>query len=165
MTIRTVLVTGGAGFIGSNFIRHLMANYGYNIINLDKLTYAGNLENLKAVEDDARYRFVQGDIGDAPIVAGVMEEADAVVSFAAESHVDRSIEDPGTFIQTDVYGTFVLLDAARKADVERFLHLSTNEVYGQSMGDEGFMADINFNPRSPDSASKAGGEWRRRASG
>ncbi len=158
MTIRTVLVTGGAGFIGSNFIRHLMANHNYNIINLDKLTYAGNLENLKDIEGDARYRFVEGDIGDAQVVAELMLEADAVVSFAAESHVDRSIEDPGTFIQTDVYGTFVLLDAARRSDIERFLHISTDEVYGQSIGDQRFKEDDPFRPRSPYAASKAGGE-------
>ncbi len=158
MTIRTVLVTGGAGFIGSNFIRHLLANYSYNIINLDKLTYAGNLENLADVVDDDRYRFVQGDIGDPEVVGRLMPEADAVVSFAAESHVDRSIEDPGTFIQTDVYGTFVLLDAARQSNIERFLHISTDEVYGQSLGDQCFTEDDPFRPRSPYAASKAGGE-------
>ena len=158
MTIHTVLVTGGAGFIGSNFIRHLLANYNYDIINLDKLTYAGNLENLADVAGDQRYRFVQGDIGDAEVVRELMPQADAVVSFAAESHVDRSIEDPGTFIQTDVYGTFVLLDAARRSDIERFLHISTDEVYGQSIGDQRFKEDDPFRPRSPYAASKAGGE-------
>ena len=158
MTIRTVLVTGGAGFIGSNFIRHLLANHDYNVINLDKLTYAGNLENLEDVSGDTRYSFVQGDIGDAQIVGEVMRRADAVVNFAAESHVDRSIEDPGTFIQTDVYGTFVLLEAARQADIERFLHISTDEVYGQSLGDQRFTEKDSFHPRSPYAASKAGGE-------
>src|SRR3990170_1712127 len=115
--MRSVLVTGGAGFIGSAFIHHLLANHDYNVINLDKLTYAGNLENLTAVEDDPRYRFIRGDICDAKLVRSVMTDADAVVSFAAESHVDRSLEDPGAFIQTDVYGTFVLLEAARQADL------------------------------------------------
>ena len=158
MTIRTVLVTGGAGFIGSNFIRHLLANHGYNVINFDKLTYAGNLDNLLDVAGDSRYSFVQGDIGDAQVVSEVMSRADAVVNFAAESHVDRSIEDPGTFIQTDVYGTFVLLDAARQANIEQFLHISTDEVYGQSLGDQRFTETDSFHPRSPYAASKAGGE-------
>ncbi len=158
MTIRTVLVNGGAGFIGSNFIRHLMAKHDYNVNNLDNLTYAGNLENLRDVEGDGRYRFVQGDIADAQVVGELMPKADAVVSFAAESHVDRSIEDPGTFIQTDVYGTFVLLEAARQAQVERFLHISTDEVYGQSIGDQRFTEQDPFRPRSPYAASKAGGE-------
>jgi dTDP-glucose 4,6-dehydratase len=158
MTIRTVLVTGGAGFIGSNFIRHLLANHDYNVINLDKLTYAGNLENLQDIADDPRYRFVQADIGDAKAVSALMPGVDAIVNFAAESHVDRSIEDPGTFIQTDVYGTFVLLDAARQADIERFLHISTDEVYGQSLGDQRFTEVDPFHPRSPYAASKAGGE-------
>ncbi len=156
--MRTVLVTGGAGFIGSNFIHHLLAKYDYQVINLDKLTYAGNLENLKEVEEDRRYRFVHGDICDSEVVGRVMSEADAVVSFAAESHVDRSIEDPGSFIRTDVYGTFVLLEAARQSNVERFLHVSTDEVYGQSLGDQRFTESDPFRPRSPYSASKAGGE-------
>jgi dTDP-glucose 4,6-dehydratase len=156
--MRTILVTGGAGFIGSNFIHHLLARHDYRIINLDKLTYAGNLDNLRGVEDDPRYRFVQGDICDAAAVRPLMDEADAVVSFAAESHVDRSIEDPGAFIQTDVYGTFVLLEAARHSDIERFLHISTDEVYGQSLGDQRFTEEDPFRPRSPYAASKAGGE-------
>jgi len=156
--MRSVLVTGGAGFIGSAFIHHLLANHDYNVINLDKLTYAGNLENLTAVEDDPRYRFIRGDICDAKLVRSVMADADAVVSFAAESHVDRSLEDPGAFIQTDVYGTFVLLEAARQADLARFLHVSTDEVYGQSLGEQRFSEDDPFRPRSPYAASKAGGE-------
>jgi dTDP-glucose 4,6-dehydratase len=156
--VRTILVTGGAGFIGSNFIHHLLANHDYDIINLDKLTYAGNLENLRDIEDDRRYRFVHGDICDQETVGSLMSQVDAVVSFAAESHVDRSIEDPGSFIRTDVYGTFVLLEAARQADIERFLHISTDEVYGQSLGDQRFTESDPFRPRSPYSASKAGGE-------
>jgi dTDP-glucose 4,6-dehydratase len=156
--VRSVLVTGGAGFIGSNFVRHLLASYDYQIVNLDKLTYAGNLDNLRDVHDDPRYRFVQGDICDSELVSGLMAEVDAVVSFAAESHVDRSLEDPGAFIQTDVYGTYVLLEAARQANIERFLHISTDEVYGQSLADQRFTESTPFRPRSPYAASKAGGE-------
>src|SRR3990170_6774267 len=128
--MKRILVTGGAGFIGSNFIRHLLARYDYAVVNLDKLTYAGNLDNLRDVADDSRYRFVQGDICDPDAVQAAMAGCDAVVNFAAESHVDRSLIDPGAFIQTDVHGVFVLLDAARRLGVERFLHISTDEVYG-----------------------------------
>jgi dTDP-glucose 4,6-dehydratase len=156
--MRTVLVTGGAGFIGSNFVRHLLANYDYQVVNLDRLTYAGNLDNLRDVQDEPRYRFVHGDIRDGELVGGLMAEADSVVHFAAESHVDRSLEDPGGFIQTDVYGTFVLLEAARQADIGRFLHISTDEVYGQSLADQRFTETDPFRPRSPYAASKAGGE-------
>ena len=156
--MRNVLITGGAGFIGSNFIRHLLANHDYQITNLDKLTYAGNLDNLRDVEKDPRYRFVQGDICDRELVGRLMGEVDTVVHFAAESHVDRSIEDPGAFIQTEVYGTFVLLEAARERGVERFLHISTDEVYGQSLGDQRFTESDPFQPRSPYAASKAGAE-------
>ena len=156
--MRTILVTGGAGFIGSNFIHYLLANSDDRVINFDKLTYAGNLDNLRDVQDDPRYRFVQGDICDANAVVSLMAEADAVVHFAAESHVDRSIEDPGAFIQTDVFGTFVLLEAARQSDIERFLHISTDEVYGQSLGDQRFTESDPFHPRSPYAASKAGGD-------
>jgi dTDP-glucose 4,6-dehydratase len=163
MSIRTVLVTGGAGFIGSNFVRRLLAMHDYQVINLDKLTYAGNLDNLRDVADDPRYRFVRGDICDAELVGRLMGEADAVVNFAAETHVDRSIEDPGVFIQTDVYGTYVLLEAARRHGVERFLHISTDEVYGQSLGSQRFSERDPFRPRSPYAASKAGGELQCRA--
>jgi len=161
--VRTVLITGGAGFIGSNFVHHLLEKYEYQIVNLDKLTYAGNLDNLRDVDADARYRFVQGDICDRELVGRLMAEADAVVHFAAESHVDRSIEDPGAFIQTDVYGTFVLLDAAREIGIERFLHVSTDEVYGQSASGQRFTEGDPFRPRSPYAASKAGGELQCRA--
>ena len=154
----TVLVTGGAGFIGSNFIRHLLANHDYQVINLDKLTYAGNLDNLRDVEDDSRYRFEQGDVCNAELVGRVMSEVDFVVNFAAESHVDRSIEDPGAFIETDVHGPYTLLEAARSANVQRFLHISTDEVYGQSLGDQRFSEDDPFRPRSPYAASKAAGD-------
>jgi dTDP-glucose 4,6-dehydratase len=156
--VRTILVTGGAGFIGSNFVRHLLARHEYHVINLDKLTYAGNLDNLRDVEDDARYRFVHGDICEHEVVGRLMREADAVVHFAAESHVDRSIMDPGEFIQTEVYGTFVLLNAAREHRIERFLHISTDEVYGPSLPGQRFTEESPFRPRSPYAAAKAGGE-------
>ena len=155
---RTLLVTGGAGFIGSNFIRYMLAKYDYQVINLDKLTYAGNLDNLRDVEGDPRYRFVKGDICDSAAVRKLMAEADAVVNFAAESHVDRSIEDPGVFIQTQVFGAYVLLEDARNAPIDRFLHISTDEVYGDSIGDQRFTEDDPFKPRSPYAAAKAGGE-------
>jgi dTDP-glucose 4,6-dehydratase len=156
--MRTILVTGGAGFIGSNFIRRLLSRYDYRVINLDKLTYAGNLENLREVEDDARYRFVHGDICDRALVAELMEEADAAVNFAAETHVDRSLEDPGAFIQTDVYGAYVLLEAARERGVERFLQVSTDEVYGQVEAGRSSRETDPMRPRSPYAASKAGAE-------
>jgi dTDP-glucose 4,6-dehydratase len=156
--VQTLLVTGGAGFIGSNFVRYILAKYDYRIINLDKLTYAGNLDNLIDVQDDARYRFVRGDICDAKTIQPLVEEADAVVHFAAETHVDRSIEEPGAFIQTDVYGTYVLLEAARSAGIERFLHVSTDEVYGPSSPGQRLVETDPFHPRSPYAASKAGGE-------
>src|SRR3990170_6825163 len=113
--MRTILVTGGAGFIGSNFIRYLLATHDYQVINLDKLTYAGNLDNLRDIADDARHRFVQGDICDHELVGRLTAEADAVVNCAAETHVDRSLEDSGVFIQTDGFGTYGLLEAAREA--------------------------------------------------
>ena len=156
--MRAVLVTGGAGFIGSNFIRHLLTHHDYQVINLDKLTYAGNLDNLLDVQDDPRYRFVHGDICDPDTVRPLVEEADAIVHFAAESHVDRSIEEPGAFIQTDVFGTYILLEAARAAGIERFLHISTDEVYGPTPPGVQFDESAPFRPRSPYAASKAGGE-------
>ncbi len=156
--MQRVLVTGGAGFIGSNFIHYLLAKYDYQIINLDKLTYAGNLDNLRGVDDSPRYRFVHGDICDRELVGRLMTEADGVVHLAAESHVDRSLEDPGAFIQTEVYGTFVLLEAAHEHGVERFLHVSTDEVYGQSLPGQRFVETDPMRPRSPYAASKAGGE-------
>lgn len=156
--MRRLLVTGGAGFIGSNFILHILSRYDYDVVNLDKLTYAGNVQNLRDVEDNPHYRFVQGDICDPAVVGEIMQSVDAVAHFAAESHVDRSLENPGGFIQTEVYGTYVLLEAAREQGVERFLHISTDEVYGQSLGDQRFVETDQFKPRSPYSASKAGGE-------
>ncbi len=153
-----ILVTGGAGFIGSNFIRLILGKYPDDeIINLDKLTYAGNLDNLRDVESDERYRFVKGDICDEKIVNEVMPQVDAVVNFAAESHVDRSIGGPADFIQTDVFGTYVLLEAARRHEVGRYLQISTDEVYG-SIREGSFTETDRLEPSSPYSASKAGGD-------
>jgi len=153
-----VLVTGGAGFIGSHFVRHLLRTHpDYRVVNLDKLTYAGNPANLADVAGDPRYRFVHGDISDAALVREVMAGCDAVVNFAAESHVDRSIEDAGDFIRTDVYGTWVLLEAARAHRVGRYLQVSTDEVYG-SIAHGAFREADPLRPSSPYSASKAGGD-------
>ena len=153
-----VLVTGGAGFIGSHFIRHLLRTHaGCEVINLDKLTYAGNPANLSDVAADPRYRFVHGDICDAALVSEVMAGCDAVVNFAAESHVDRSIQDAGDFIRTDVLGTWVLLEAARAHRVGRYLQVSTDEVYG-SIADGAFRETDPLHPSSPYAASKAGGD-------
>jgi len=163
---KTYLVTGGAGFIGSNFILRLLATRpDANVVNLDKLTYAGNPDNLRDVAEDPRYTFVHGDICDAAAVAPLMSEADYVVHFAAETHVDRSLLEPGAFIQTDVAGTYTLLEAARQNPrLQRFLHISTDEVYGEVLPtDPPSMEDDVFKPRSPYSASKAGGEMQCKA--
>jgi dTDP-glucose 4,6-dehydratase len=163
--MKNILVTGGAGFIGSAFARTMVARYPhYNIIVYDKLTYAGNLDNLLPIDDEQNYRFERGDIAHAPTVAAVFEQydIDTVVNFAAESHVDRSIMQPDAFIHTDVAGVYVLLEASRQHGVERFLQVSTDEVYGDI--DEGFsVEDDAFKPNSPYSASKAGGELMVRA--
>ena len=156
-----VLVTGGAGFIGSNFILYLLEKHpDIKVINLDKLTYAGNLENLKSVEDDPRYSFVKGDIVDAKLVDEVMEGVDIVVHFAAETHVDRSIMEPAAFVVTNVVGTQVLLDAAVKYKVKRFHHISTDEVFGSLPLDPKlkFNEESPIRPSSPYSASKAGAD-------
>lgn len=153
-----LLVTGGAGFIGSNFIHYWLTKYPEDeIVNLDKLTYAGNLENLKDIENDSRYTFVQGNICDANVVDKVMEDIDVVVHFAADSHVDRSILDPTVFICTNVLGTQVLLDSALKHKVFRFHQVSTDEVFGALPLDtsERFTEKTAYNPRNPYSASKA----------
>ncbi len=152
------LVTGGAGFIGSNYIHYLFEKYpDAEIVNLDKLTYAGNLDNLKDIENRQGYRFVKGDICDAEIVDPLVEEADFVINFAAESHVDRSIGAPDDFIKTDIYGTFVLLEAARKYGVKKFIQISTDEVYG-SIEKGSFKETDPLMPSSPYSASKAGAD-------
>ncbi len=153
-----ILVTGGAGFIGSNFVRYFLEKYpAYSIINLDKLTYAGNLENLSDLQGEPRHRFVCGDIGDSDLVTQLSEECDAIIHFAAETHVDRSIVDPEAFIQTNVLGTHVLLEASRKHAHRLFLHISTDEVYG-SCPEGDFTEDDRLNPSSPYSASKAGSD-------
>jgi len=162
--MRRLLVTGGAGFIGSNFVRHWLARHpGGRLVNLDLLTYAGNLENLGDVEASPDYRFVQGDIGDQTLVEALLaeERLDTVINFAAESHVDRSILGPDTFIATNVVGTFALLEAARAVwgdctQNQRFLHVSTDEVYGSLAPDEApFDERHPYAPNSPYSASKA----------
>ena len=159
----TILVTGGAGFIGSNFVRHVLGRGEDRVVVLDKLTYAGNLESLADVENHEGYTFVQGDIADPATVDQVMaaHRPDAVINFAAESHVDRSIDGPRPFIDTNIVGTFVLLEAARKhvdagaGDSFRFLHVSTDEVYG-SLGPDGLFSEVTpYAPNSPYAASKA----------
>jgi len=157
MAEMTMLVTGGAGFIGSNFIRHMLTEHpDTRIVNLDALTYAGNLENLRDVAGNPNYTFVRGDICDPETVAAVFRNhpIDTIVHFAAESHVDRSISDGAAFVRTNVLGTFTLLDCARKHGVRRFIHISTDEVYGSTR--EGSFAETDtLNPSSPYSSSKA----------
>ncbi|WP_309120818.1 dTDP-glucose 4,6-dehydratase [Paenibacillus sp.] len=156
-----ILVTGGAGFIGSNFVHHMVNTYPkYKIVNLDALTYAGNLENLRAVEDRPNYKFVKGDIADAAFIDTLFEEErfDAVLNFAAESHVDRSITAPGIFVKTNVSGTQTLLDASKKFDVQKYVQVSTDEVYG-TLGETGLFSETTpLAPNSPYSASKAGAD-------
>jgi dTDP-glucose 4,6-dehydratase len=151
-----IFVTGGAGFIGSNFIRYVLeTKENFSIVNYDKLTYAGNLANLESVADNPNYEFVKGDICDAAAVETAMHGCDAVIHFAAESHVDRSIYEPAPVIQTNVTGTFILLEVARRISLSRFVHVSTDEVYGDIP--PGVFADEDFplQPSSPYSASKA----------
>ena len=171
--MKTILVTGCAGFIGSNFVPYFLKKYPeYHIVNLDLLTYAGNLENLKEIEEDDRYTFVKGDICDRELVESLFEKYDikGVIHFAAESHVDNSIKNPGVFIETNVNGTFTLLDVAYKYWMKepfiykkeyeacRFHHISTDEVYG-TLGEEGlFTEETPYAPNSPYSASKAGSD-------
>ena len=155
-----LLVTGGCGFIGSNFIRHLLAtDPTVRIVNFDGLTYAGNLANLKDVESQLRYKFVKGDIADREQVRAAMQMGITdVIHFAAESHVDRSIQDSGPFLRTNVIGTQILLDAAREFNVKKYVQVSTDEVYG-SLGDTGsFTEETPLHPNSPYSASKAGAD-------
>jgi dTDP-glucose 4,6-dehydratase len=155
-----ILVTGGAGFIGSAFVRLLSGQADYSIINLDQLTYAGNLENLAEVEGNLRYRFVHGDICDERLVNALVseEKPDAIVHFAAESHVDRSILSPEPVIRTNLHGTFTLLEAARRAGTGRFVHVSTDEVYGSLAAPLEATEDFPLNASSPYSASKAGSD-------
>jgi dTDP-glucose 4,6-dehydratase len=163
--LRNLFITGGAGFIGSNFVHHVLDRYpDYRVVVYDKLTYAGNLDNLQDVADAPRYNFVRGDICDTELVRQVIREyeVDSIVNFAAETHVDRSILEPGSFIQTDVYGTHVLLEAVRNFGLERIVHISTDEVYGSVT--EGSSAETDrLLPNSPYSASKAGADLMCRA--
>lgn len=155
-----LLVTGGAGFIGSNFIHYMLRQYSnLEIVNLDALTYAGNLENLKSVQQDPRLSFVKGDINDKALVNSLFDKGiDIIVHFAAESHVDRSILEPDIFVKTNILGTQVLLDAAKKNNIQKFVHVSTDEVYG-TLGDTGlFTESTPLSPNSPYSASKAGSD-------
>ncbi len=156
--MQQILVTGGAGFIGSNWVRFLLAHApNVNIVVLDKLTYAGNLANLEQLAQDPRYTFLQGDITDTAMVARAMTGCDTVVHFAAESHVDRSITDAAPFLQTNILGTAVLLDVARQQRIQRFLHISTDEVYGEIL--EGSShEEYPLRPTSPYAASKAAGD-------
>lgn len=151
-----ILVTGGAGFIGSCFIRHILKKYqNYKVINIDALTYAGNIENLNDVKDNQNYKFIHGNICDKELVRELVNQVDCVVNFAAESHVDRSITGPEIFIETNVKGTLNLLQAAKEAKIERFLQVSTDEVYG-SLGKTGYFYETTpLAPNSPYSASKA----------
>lgn len=156
--MRKILVTGGAGFIGSNFVHYLLRRHDdVEVINLDKLTYAGNLENLRDIKGHPNYRFVKGDICDAGLVDELMDGVEVVVNFAAESHVDRSIGGPDAFIRTDVFGAFVLLDASRRHGVSKFIQISTDEVYG-SIENGSFKETDALMPSSPYSASKAGAD-------
>ncbi len=159
-----LLITGGAGFIGSNFIRYILDKYpNYKILNLDKLTYAGNLENLRDVENNPNYGFIKRDICDEKIVDKlVSRKPDAIINFAAESHVDRSILDPQAFIKTDILGAQTLLDAAKKYNIERFIQISTDEVYGD-IETGSFTEESFLRPNSPYSASKAGADLMARA--
>ena len=152
-----LFINGGAGFIGSNYVRHVLANSDDEVTVFDALTYAGNLSSLADVADDPRYSFVQGDICDREAVSAAMAGHDMVVHFAAESHVDRSIVDPDTFVRTNCLGTNVMCDVARHVGVERFLHISTDEVYG-SIEDGSFIETDRLGPRSPYSSSKAGSD-------
>jgi dTDP-glucose 4,6-dehydratase len=161
--MNNLLVTGGAGFIGSNYVRYTLERHpGYKVVVLDKLTYAGNLDNLRDVVEvyGDRYSFIRGDIADPEVVDRAMQEhaIDAIVNFAAETHVDRSLMEAGAFIQTDVYGTYVLLEAARKHGVERYHQVSTDEVYGEIPEGHSSLETDPLHARSPYSASKAGGD-------
>jgi len=158
--LQNLLIAGGAGFIGSNFVRYVLTKYpDYRVVVYDKLTYAGNLDNLKDLQDDPRYAFVKGDVCDGTKVNETMQQhaIDTIVNFAAETHVDRSLMSPGSFVQTDVFGTYVLLEAAKEFRVERYHQVSTDEVYGQVLEASSLETD-HLVARSPYSASKAGAD-------
>ncbi len=153
-----ILVTGGCGFIGSNFIREMLKKYpAYKIVNIDKLTYCGNPDNLRDIEGNNRYAFIKGDICDKKAVEAAIKSCDAVINFAAESHVDRSIEDASAFIRTNIQGVYVLLEAAKKHNIKRFIQISTDETYG-SIRKGSFKETSFLHPNSPYSAAKAGGD-------
>ena len=154
-----LFITGGAGFIGSNFIRHILKKYpDYEVVNFDKLTYAGNLENLKDIENNPRYKFVKGDICDKKAVLEAAVGCDTIINFAAETHVDRSIMDDNDFLKTDILGVKILLEAVRGLKIKKMVHISTDEVYGDMDGG-GFAKETDLlHPSSPYSASKAGGD-------
>jgi len=153
-----ILVTGGAGFIFSNFIRYMLKEYpDYHITNLDKLTYCGRIENTLDFKDNKNYNFIKGDICDKKLVEKITKDIDVIINGAAETHVDRSIIDAGKFVKTDMFGTYVLLEAARKNGIERYIQVSTDEVYG-SIEKGGFKESDALNPSSPYSASKAGAD-------
>lgn len=155
-----ILLTGGMGFMGSNMVRHLLTKYpDYHVVNVDKMTYAGNPENLRDVENDKRYTFYQADIADEQRMDEIVgkEKPDVIVNYAAETHVDRSILDPKAFLMTDVIGTHSLLEAVRKHDIGKFVQISTDEVFG-SIAEGAFTEDSPFEPNSPYSAAKAGGD-------
>lgn len=152
-----ILITGGLGFIGSHFIRHILNKYDYNVTNLDKITYCGNPENLRDVENNKNYKFVKGDICDSSIVEKLAKGKDAIINIAAETHVDRSIIESGSFVRTDVLGTHTLLEAAKKHGIKKFLQTSSDEVYG-SIENGSFTESSLLQPNSPYSASKAGAD-------
>lgn len=162
--MKKILITGGAGFIGSNFVRYMLDKYeNYEIVNLDALTYCGNLENLSGIEDNPNYTFIKGDITDKELIFEITANIDYIINFAAESHVDRSIEDPEIFIKSNILGTQVLLDAAKEYDINKYLQISTDEVYG-SLGKTGYFGEnTSLAPNSPYSASKAGADLMVRA--
>jgi len=158
MKPKRLLITGGAGFIGSNFTKYIFGKHrDVEITVLDKLTYAGNPANLKELEGSARYKFIHGDICDEKVVEGAVRGCDCIINFAAETHVDRSIGDPASFIKTDIYGTYVLLEATRALGIPRFIQISTDEVYGNA-GDEPSSEASPLMPQSPYAASKAGAD-------
>ena len=153
-----VLITGGAGFMGSNAIRYFLKKYSdIEIVNLDKLTYAGNPDNLKDIENNSRYRFIKGDIIDRNLLDSIVKDVDVIINYAAETHVDRSILDPKEFIVTDVLGTYSLLESAKKHNIKKYIQISTDEVFG-SIQDGKFTEESPFKPNSPYAASKAGGD-------
>lgn len=158
-----ILITGGCGFIGSNFIRRMLNKYkNYKICNLDKLTYAGNIDNLKDLENNPRYKFIKGDICDKKLVFDIMKQSDVVIHFAAETHVDNSIKDSNEFINTNVKGTQTLLDVAKLCGIKKFVQISTDEVYG-SIANGSSKEEDNLEPNSPYSAAKAAGDLLARA--